>query len=74
METKLRPEEVLEPVETKRLDPSSQFVLFSARKAWADAGRCDEGFARRQRVAAVAAGLGAGQIRVEVCVHRPRDV
>lgn len=30
--------EVLERVETKRLDPSSQFALIAAREAWADAG------------------------------------
>ena len=32
------PEEVLERVETKRLDPSSQYALIAAREAWADAG------------------------------------
>jgi 3-oxoacyl-[acyl-carrier-protein] synthase II len=30
--------EVLTPQEAKRLDPSSQFALISAREAWADAG------------------------------------
>ena len=30
--------EVLTPQEIKRLDPSSQFALISAREAWADAG------------------------------------
>jgi len=30
--------EVLTPQELKRLDPSSQFALISAREAWADAG------------------------------------
>ncbi len=30
--------EVLERIETKRLDPSSQFALTAAREAWADAG------------------------------------
>jgi 3-oxoacyl-[acyl-carrier-protein] synthase II len=30
--------EMLERVETKRLDPSSQFALIAAREAWADAG------------------------------------
>ncbi|GAB3617044.1 beta-ketoacyl-[acyl-carrier-protein] synthase family protein [Okibacterium endophyticum] len=30
--------DVLERVETKRLDPSSQFALIAAREAWADAG------------------------------------
>lgn len=32
------PTEVLQRVETKRLDPSSQFALIAAREAWADAG------------------------------------
>jgi 3-oxoacyl-[acyl-carrier-protein] synthase II len=34
----VQPEEVLERVEIKRLDPTSQFALISAREAWADAG------------------------------------
>lgn len=33
--------EVLTPQEAKRLDPSSQFALISAREAWADAGSPD---------------------------------
>ena len=37
-EAKVRPEEVLARQEVKRLDPSSQFALISAREAWADAG------------------------------------
>jgi 3-oxoacyl-[acyl-carrier-protein] synthase II len=37
-EAKVRPDEVLERQELKRLDPSSQFALISAREAWADAG------------------------------------
>ncbi len=40
-EAKVRPETVLERVESKRLDPSSQFALVSAREAWADAGSPD---------------------------------
>jgi 3-oxoacyl-[acyl-carrier-protein] synthase II len=40
-EAKVRPEEVLERPEAKRLDPSSQFALISAREAWADAGSPD---------------------------------
>ncbi len=40
-EAKVRPESVLERVEFKRLDPSSQFALISAREAWADAGAPD---------------------------------
>ena len=34
-----RPEEVLAKVETRRLDPSSQYALIAAREAWADAGK-----------------------------------
>ena len=37
-EAMVRPEEVLERPETKRLDPSAQFALIAAREAWADAG------------------------------------
>jgi len=37
-EARVRPEEVLERQEIKRLDPSAQFALISAREAWADAG------------------------------------
>lgn len=33
--------DLLERVETKRLDPSSQFALIAAREAWADAGSPD---------------------------------
>ena len=40
-EAKVRPEEVLERVEYKRLDPSAQFAVISAREAWADAGSPD---------------------------------
>lgn len=40
-EARVRPEEVLERVEYKRLDPSAQFALISAREAWADAGSPD---------------------------------
>lgn len=41
MEARVRPEDVLEKVETKRLDPSSQFAVISAREAWQDAGAPD---------------------------------
>jgi 3-oxoacyl-[acyl-carrier-protein] synthase II len=34
----VRPEEVLERPVAKRLDPSAQFALISAKEAWADAG------------------------------------
>lgn len=37
-QAKVRASEVLSPHEAKRLDPSSQFALISAREAWADAG------------------------------------
>ncbi|MGW9630985.1 beta-ketoacyl-[acyl-carrier-protein] synthase family protein [Agromyces sp. NPDC055520] len=37
-EAKVRPEAVLERPVAKRLDPSSQFALISAKEAWADAG------------------------------------
>jgi len=40
-EARVRPEEVLERQEVKRLDPSAQFALISAREAWADAGAPD---------------------------------
>ncbi|RXZ50455.1 beta-ketoacyl-[acyl-carrier-protein] synthase family protein [Agromyces fucosus] len=40
-EAKVRPEEVLERPVAKRLDPSSQFALISAKEAWADAGSPD---------------------------------
>jgi 3-oxoacyl-[acyl-carrier-protein] synthase II len=38
---KVRPENVLERQEFKRLDPSAQLALISAREAWADAGAPD---------------------------------
>ena len=34
-----KPEEVLAKVETRRLDPSSQYALIATREAWADAGK-----------------------------------
>lgn len=37
-QAKVRAEEVLERQEFKRLDPSAQLALISAREAWADAG------------------------------------
>ncbi|QHC70545.1 beta-ketoacyl-[acyl-carrier-protein] synthase family protein [Rathayibacter sp. VKM Ac-2801] len=40
-QAKVRPEEVLARPEAKRLDPSSQFALISAREAWADSGITD---------------------------------
>lgn len=35
------PAEILERVETKRLDPSSQYALIAGREAWADSGLTD---------------------------------
>ena len=35
----VKPEEVLAKVETRRLDPSSQYALIATREAWADAGK-----------------------------------
>jgi len=40
-EAKVRPSEVLDRVQLKRLDPVSQFSLIAAREAWADAGTPD---------------------------------
>lgn len=40
-EALVRPEEVLERPVAKRLDPSSQFALISAKEAWEDAGSPD---------------------------------
>src|ERR1700712_378580 len=37
----VRPEEVMERPEAKRLDPSAQFALIAAREAMADAGELD---------------------------------
>jgi len=42
-QAKVRPEDVLPRQEIKRLDPSSQFALISAREAWTDAGLDDAG-------------------------------
>lgn len=40
-QARVRPEDVLERQEIKRLDPSAQFALISAREAWADAAVAD---------------------------------
>ncbi len=37
-QAKVPSSEVMQRIETKRLDPSSQFALTAAREAWADAG------------------------------------
>ncbi|MGV1030257.1 MAG: beta-ketoacyl-ACP synthase II [Dermatophilaceae bacterium] len=52
------PDQVLAKVETRRLDPSSQYALIAAREAWADAGAPD---LDPQRVA-VALGSGIGGV------------
>jgi 3-oxoacyl-[acyl-carrier-protein] synthase II len=41
-QVRVKPETVLERVEYKRLDPSAQLALISAREAWADAGSPDD--------------------------------
>jgi len=55
-EAKVRPEEVLERQEIKRLDPSAQFALISAREAWADAGL--DGVAPERILVDFATGIG----------------
>lgn len=40
-QAKVKAMDILTPQEVKRLDPSSQFALISAREAWADAGSPD---------------------------------
>lgn len=40
-QAKVPASDVLDRVETKRLDPSTQFALIAAREAWADAGSPD---------------------------------
>jgi len=40
-ELAVRPAEVLTKVETRRLDPTSQYALIAAREAWQDAGAPD---------------------------------
>ena len=52
------PEQVLAKVETRRLDPSSQYALIAAREAWADAGSPD---IDPERIA-VAVGSGIGGV------------
>ncbi|HOF64033.1 MAG TPA: beta-ketoacyl-ACP synthase II [Dermatophilaceae bacterium] len=52
------PDQVLAKVETRRLDPSSQYALIAAREAWADAGSPD---IEPERIA-VAVGSGIGGV------------
>jgi 3-oxoacyl-[acyl-carrier-protein] synthase II len=51
-----KPDEVLTKVETRRLDPSSQYALIAAREAWADAGKPDVDPERLG--AAIGSGIG----------------
>lgn len=55
-QAKVRPEEVLERQEIKRLDPSAQFALIAAREAWADAG--SPGIAPERILVDYATGIG----------------
>ena len=50
------PDQVLAKVETRRLDPSSQYALIAAREAWADAGSPD--IAPERIAVAVGSGIG----------------
>ena len=52
------PEQVLAKVETRRLDPSSQYALVAAREAWADSGSPD---IEPERIAVVV-GSGIGGV------------
>ena len=52
------PEQALAKVETRRLDPSSQYALIAAREAWADAGSPE---IEPERLA-VAVGSGIGGV------------
>ena len=52
------PDQVLAKVETRRLDPSSQYALIAAREAWADAGAPEPDPERL----AVAVGSGIGGV------------
>ncbi|MBK8469228.1 MAG: beta-ketoacyl-ACP synthase II [Actinomycetales bacterium] len=50
------PDQVLAKVETRRLDPSSQYALIAAREAWADAGSPE--VAPERLAVAVGSGIG----------------
>ena len=57
-QAKIAASSVLSPQEAKRLDPSSQFALISAREAWADAGEPE---VEPERLAVdFATGIGGG--------------
>lgn len=55
-QAKVRPEDVLERQEVKRLDPSAQFALISAREAWADSDL--SGIAPERILVDYATGIG----------------
>lgn len=55
-EVKVRPEEVLERQEIKRLDPSAQLALIASREAWADASL--DGIAPERILVDYATGIG----------------
>lgn len=55
-QAKVRPEDVLERQEVKRLDPSAQYALISAREAWADSGL--SGIAPERILVDYATGIG----------------
>lgn len=55
-QAKVRPEDVLERQEFKRLDPSAQYALISAREAWADSGL--SGIAPERILVDFATGIG----------------
>ena len=57
-EAKVRPETVLERQDFKRLDPTSQFALISAREAWADAGLADAGIEPERVGVEFSTGIG----------------
>lgn len=52
----VRPDEVLETREIKRMDPSAQYAVIAAREAWADAGAPD--IAKDRLGTVVASGIG----------------
>lgn len=55
-QAKVRPDDVLERQEIKRLDPSAQYALISAREAWADSGL--QGVAPERILVDYATGIG----------------
>ena len=55
-QAKVRPEDVLDRQEVKRLDPSAQYALISAKEAWADSGL--SGIAPERILVDYATGIG----------------